>query len=145
VAAGSFRFTTIYEDVRLPILIYENPLPGESAAFANPHPGVDEELGNAPRRLWKPRNELFTQLPTQYKLTMSLAVEHSEFRHQEEWLQKIEHAGVRRRAELLYQQWMDYRRCDESCALSCWRRAGNTKLRNYYVRFPASVRSAPPA
>jgi transposase len=26
-------------------------------------------------------------------------------RYREEWLQKIEHAGVRRRAELLYQQW----------------------------------------
>ena len=25
-------------------------------------------------------------------------------RYREEWLQKIEHAGVRRRAELLYQQ-----------------------------------------
>jgi len=41
--------------------------------------------------------------------------------------------------------WMDCRDCDEPCALSHWRRAGNTKLRNYYVRFLASVRSEPPA
>jgi hypothetical protein len=81
VTAGSFRFSTIYEDVRLPILVYENPVPGESAAFANPHPGVDEELGDVPPRLRKPRNELFPQLPTEDKLTMSLAVEHPEFRH----------------------------------------------------------------
>ncbi|MCU1296209.1 MAG: hypothetical protein JWO91_487 [Acidobacteriaceae bacterium] len=34
-------------------------------------------------------------------------------------------------------RWMDCRNCDEPCAPSYWRRAGNTKLRNYYVRFPA--------
>src|SRR5512133_229515 len=39
--------------------------------------------------------------------------------------------------------WMDCRRYDELCALSYWRRAGNTKLRNYCVGFPASVRFEP--
>ena len=41
--------------------------------------------------------------------------------------------------------WMDCRRCDEPCALSYWRRAGNTKPRNCCARFPASVRFGPPA
>jgi len=41
--------------------------------------------------------------------------------------------------------WMDCRCYDEPCVLSYWRRAGNTKLQNYYVRFPASVRFEPPA
>src|ERR1700722_6994470 len=40
--------------------------------------------------------------------------------------------------------WMDYRDCDEPCAPSYWRRAGNTKLRNYSVRFTASDRFEPP-
>ena len=66
-------------------------------------------------------------------------------RYREEWLQKIEHAGVRRRAELLYQQLDGLQRCDERCVLSYWQRAENIKPRNCCVRFPASVRFEPPA
>ena len=36
-------------------------------------------------------------------------------RYRREWLEKIEHAGVRRRAELLYPQWMACRPCGEPC------------------------------
>ena len=66
-------------------------------------------------------------------------------RYREEWLQKIEHAGCAGVPSYSINSWTDCRHCGERCALSYWRRAGNTKLRNYYVRFPASVRSEPPA
>jgi len=38
-----------------------------------------------------------------------------------EWLSKLPQAGVRRRAELLYQQLMDCRPCGERCDPSFWR------------------------
>ena len=67
-------------------------------------------------------------------------------RYRDEWLQKIEHAGVRRRAKpYSISSWMDCRRCDEICGRSYWRRAGSIKPRNCCTRFPASVRSEPPA
>ncbi len=81
MAAGSFRFPTIYVDVRLSIFIYKDPVPGECTAFADPHPCVNRKLGDVSRRLRKSCDELVTQFPAQDKLTMAFAVEHSEFRH----------------------------------------------------------------
>ena len=65
-------------------------------------------------------------------------------RYREEWLRKIAQAGVRRRAELLYQPLMDCRPGGEICDPSFWRRAGNIRPRNCCARFAASVRYEPP-
>ena len=65
-------------------------------------------------------------------------------RYREEWLGKIEHAGVRRRAELPMNSWMDCRPCGERCVQSYWQRAGSIRRRNCCGRFPVSVRFEPP-
>ena len=65
------------------------------------------------------------------RLKAAIAVGHSLWaapsyapRDREGWVNKLPQAGVRRRAELLYQQRMDCRPCDERCEGSFWRRAG---------------------
>ena len=44
-----------------------------------------------------------------------------------EWLAKITEAGVRRRAEIYYQQLDALRLCASKCAESYWRKAGNIR------------------
>jgi hypothetical protein len=50
---------------------------------------------------------------------------------------------VMNRVKALYRGWS--RGCGERCVPSYWQRAGNIKLRNCCVRFPALVRFEPPA
>jgi len=65
-------------------------------------------------------------------------------RYREEWLGKIEHAGVRAGEQSCsINNWMDCRPCGERCARSYWRKAGNIKPRNCCARFPASVQFGP--
>jgi hypothetical protein len=66
-------------------------------------------------------------------------------RYRQQWLQKIEHAGVRRRAELLYQQLDGLQALRRTLRPSYWQRAGNIKPRNCCARFRASDRFGPPA
>ena len=47
-------------------------------------------------------------------------------RHRNTWLAKIPHAGVRRRAEHLYQHMDILKRCGSRQGASCWRRVANT-------------------
>jgi hypothetical protein len=66
-------------------------------------------------------------------------------RYREQWLQKVEQVGVRRRAELLYQQLDGLQALRRTLRPELLARAGNTKPRNGCGRFPASVRFEPPA
>jgi hypothetical protein len=66
-------------------------------------------------------------------------------RYREEWLHKIPHAGVHRRAELLYQQLDGLQALRRTLRPSCWRRAENIRQRNCCGRFLASVRFGQPA
>jgi len=59
-------------------------------------------------------------------------------------LNKIPQAGVRRRAELLSNNWMDCRLCGATCTGSFWQ-SQKHKRRTAGARFPASVRFEPPA
>ena len=64
-------------------------------------------------------------------------------RHRAEWLNKIEEAGVRRRAEFFYQQLDGCERCAKLCDGICWPKAENIVPRNCCARFLTSVRSGP--
>ena len=66
-------------------------------------------------------------------------------RYREEWLNKIPHAGVRRRAELLYQQLDGLQGLRRTLRPELLAETGNTELRSCYARFPASGRFEQPA
>jgi len=55
-------------------------------------------------------------------------------RYREEWLNKIPQAGLRRRAELLYQQLDGLQALRRNLRASFWPRAGNIKQRNCCAR-----------
>jgi hypothetical protein len=66
-------------------------------------------------------------------------------RYREEWLNKIPHAGVRRRAELLYQQLDGLQTLRRTLRPELLGESRKHKARNCCARFPASVRFGPPA
>ena len=105
------------------------------------------ELGRSYQTISKDLNRVMNRLKALYR-GWGIACSGTRVyaaRYREEWLHKIPHAGVHRRAELLYEQLDGLQGCGEPCAPSYWRRAGNIKPRNYCARFPASVRFGPPA
>ena len=61
-------------------------------------------------------------------------------RHRAEWLAKVSEAGVRRRAELYYQQLDALRPLRQQARKELLAEAGSTAPRNCYARFLASVR-----
>ena len=61
-------------------------------------------------------------------------------RYRSEWLAKIHEAGVRRRAELYYQQLDALRWCANKPGKSCWPRRESTVRRSCYARFLVLVR-----
>ena len=65
-------------------------------------------------------------------------------RYRQEWLHKIRMPASIAEPSCSISKWMDCRHCGEPYAPSCWRRAGNIRRRNCCVRYPASVRFAPP-
>ena len=60
--------------------------------------------------------------------------------YRSEWLSKIMEAGVRRRAELYYQQLDACGLCANKPGKNCWPRLGSTVQRSCYARFLVLVR-----
>jgi transposase len=65
------------------------------------------ELGRSYRTISQDRNRVMNRSKALYRgwSIPCAGTQVYALRYREEWLDKIEHAGVRRRAELLYQQW----------------------------------------
>ena len=66
-------------------------------------------------------------------------------RYREEWLQKIEHAGVRRRAELLYQQLDGLQGLRRTLRPELLAESRKHKAAKLLRQIPASARFEPPA
>jgi Transposase len=105
------------------------------------------ELGRSYQTISKDLNRVMNRVKARYRgwSIPGAGTQVYAPRYRQEWLSKIEHAGVRRRAELLYQQLDGLQALRRRRAPSYWRRAGSIKPRNCCARFPASIRFGPRA
>jgi len=104
------------------------------------------ELGRSYQTLSQDLNRVMNRIKALYR-SWSIPCAGTQVyapRYRQQWLQKIEH-GACVGVPSCISSWTDCRCYDAHFVPSYWRRAANIKPRNYYGRFPVSVRFEPPA